>query len=769
MWFAPFVSHAKAFTRKRMPVSRGGRPARTKLASRRAVIEPLEERTVLSGGWLANTFPSDGFSSAEGRSVALDDGGNVYVAGSFNGTENFTPAADGGVSLTTESDYGSDDLFVAKLNPEGGFLWARPMGGPGLEHHPVMVVSPSGDVYVAGSFCGTAAFGGNQLTSAGGDDIFVTKLDTYGNFQWALRAGGPETVPSPYGRDDDHVRGIAVGSDGVYIAGAFRGSADFGDFHPLNQGVRDAFLAKVTESPDGPGFEWVQTSGTTARDGLYGVAIGRGAGGAEKIYTTFWSYSLLGEYVVTEYSPSGDVGWSRSVAINPGGQDPVGPCVYQEGPETYSIYTGASDCHYVVPAPSSITKLNMDGTVAFSVTAETQPADEGFYLRGLAADATGVYAAGMFLLPGDFDPDPNRSALLGADYNYDGFIWKLDHEGHFQAVRRLGDRTARDQGGWGDYAYGIALRAGDIYTTGCLGSPSALFDTGTALVSPSSVTSYGPELFVLKTTQDMGGVFGQVFNDLNGNGIQDTYTQAPYEGIPETPWPGATVYLDPNTPEARQTTTQAYGEYVFDHVAPGPHTVQLALPAGWTQTFGSAAYSVDIAAGSYVDACDFGAFHPTAFHTYRNSKATSFSAGKDVVSTIKIGDSYEIYDVAVNITVTATPPSMYLIGPDGTSVQVTAGSTLHFTSFNYKNVKGTWTLRIPRTRTKGAVTGWSLTILGPTSDSGAQSAAAAAVPSAQLADAALIELANTSERPGKANRFAASLMPLADPLLWWQV
>ena len=204
---------------------------------------------------------------------------------------------------------------------------------------------------------------------------------------------------------------------------------------------------------------------------------------------------------------------------------------------------------------------------------------------------------------------------------------------------------------------------------------------------------------MLKTTQDMGQVFGRAFNDLNGNGIQDTY-----QGVRETAWPGATVYLDPNTAGTQQTTVKTNGEYAFEHVSPGTHNVQLVLPAGWSQTFPSSeTYSVDIAAGSSVDGRDFGAFHPTAFTTYRNSVATKFPANRTqtALSTIKIADSYEIYDVAVNVTVSATPGNLYLVGPDGTKVAVTAGSTVHLTNFNYRTSRGLGPYRSGTARKRG--------------------------------------------------------------------
>ncbi len=68
-----------------------------------------------------------------------------------------------------------------------------------------------------------------------------------------------------------------------------------------------------------------------------------------------------------------------------------------------------------------------------------------------------------------------------------------------------------------------------------------------------------------------------------------------------------------------------------------------------------------------------------------------------------------------------------MIAPDGTVAACYAGVPSHLTSFNYKDVKGTWILRIAGGGSKkGAITAWSLKVLGATSGGAAQGAAVAA-------------------------------------------
>ena len=103
----------------------------------------------------------------------------------------------------------------------------------------------SGNVYTGGSFSRTADFdpgaGTADLTSAGGGDIFVSKLDSNGNFVWARRMGGMSS---------DWPLGVALdGSGNVYTGGFFFGTADFdpgaGTANLTSAGLSDIFVSKL--------------------------------------------------------------------------------------------------------------------------------------------------------------------------------------------------------------------------------------------------------------------------------------------------------------------------------------------------------------------------------------------------------------------------------------------------------------------------------------------------------------------------------------------
>jgi hypothetical protein len=103
------------------------------------------------------------------------------------------------------------------------FEWAKRIGGGDYDEGFSIVSDASGNVYTTGTFEGTVDFDpGNgiyNLTSAGGTDIFVCKLDPSGNFVWAKQLAG---ASYEYGLD------IAIDASGnVYTTGNFMGSTDF--------------------------------------------------------------------------------------------------------------------------------------------------------------------------------------------------------------------------------------------------------------------------------------------------------------------------------------------------------------------------------------------------------------------------------------------------------------------------------------------------------------------------------------------------------------
>lgn len=112
--------------------------------------------------------------------MARDKSGNLYLAGRFNAKATF------GTFSLTPATHDKYDIFVAKMDSAGTFLWATSMGaanshdsGDGIS------VNTAGEVVVTGRFGGKATFGSTTLTAVGVVDMFVAKLAASGKVLWA--------------------------------------------------------------------------------------------------------------------------------------------------------------------------------------------------------------------------------------------------------------------------------------------------------------------------------------------------------------------------------------------------------------------------------------------------------------------------------------------------------------------------------------------------------------------------------------------------------
>lgn len=140
--------------------------------------------------------------------VVTDAKGAIYLAGVFRGKTGTL----GGKTLVSQ---GAGDLFVAKLGATGAVAWVTTAGGAGNDLAYDLALDTSGNLYVVGYFEGTADFGGKSVTTKGGRDLYVAKLDPTGKFLWVTHGGGAAK---------DHAKGVTLGSNGApYITGWYTG------------------------------------------------------------------------------------------------------------------------------------------------------------------------------------------------------------------------------------------------------------------------------------------------------------------------------------------------------------------------------------------------------------------------------------------------------------------------------------------------------------------------------------------------------------------
>lgn len=229
-----------------------------------------------------------GGTSDVGLGISQYSAGNLYTTGWFQGTVDFDPG--GGTTNLASAGQGSFDIFISKLDSDGNFVWARRMGGASDDRGQGLTVDIAGNVYSTGWFNGTADFDPgtetSNLISAGSADIFVSKLDSSGNFVWGKAMGGSVA---------DVGYGITTDSSGnVYTTGGFGGTADFdpadpATFNIASVGNADIFISKLDSSGN---FVWAKGMGGALDDFGYGISLDS----SNNVYTAGYFRSTIADF-----------------------------------------------------------------------------------------------------------------------------------------------------------------------------------------------------------------------------------------------------------------------------------------------------------------------------------------------------------------------------------------------------------------------------------------------------------------------------------------
>ena len=367
--------------------------------------------------------------------IAVDASGNVHITGYFQGTVDFDPNA-GTTNLTST---GAQDIFVTKLDTTGNLVWAKAMGDTGIDFGNGIAVDASSNVYTTGTFQGIADFDPNagvfNLTSAGGFDIFVSKLNATGNLVRAKQMGSTGA---------DIGQGIAADASGnVYTTGYFQGTVDFdpnaGTSNLTSGGGNDIFVSKLDATGN---LVWAKKMGSSGGD--VGNSIIADVTG--NVYTTGYFSGT------TDFDPNAGVLNFTSV----GGFD---------------IF---------------ISKLDVSGNFVWAKSMGGTTSDLGY---STVLDAAGnLYTTGYFEATVDFDPNAGVSNLTSVGAQ-DIFVSKLGVAGNLIWAKSMGGTT-------NDVGYGVAVDvSGNVYSTGYFQN-TVDFDPNSGT---SNITSVGgQDIFVHK-------------------------------------------------------------------------------------------------------------------------------------------------------------------------------------------------------------------------------------------------------------------------------
>lgn len=190
-----------------------------------------------------------------GQSIAIDQGGVIYIGGGFNGDIDL-----GGGNVTSVDD----DFFVVSYSNEGSYLHSIVLGGEGHEDIEGIAVDNAGSIYVTGGYqLGELDLGGTPCPNASQPNIFVASLGSEDlDHQWTRCFGGS---------DFDYSRGIDVDHEGnIYITGSFSDSVDFDEEVLSSEGYSDAFVASFNSNG---GIRWARGFGGIDIDEGRGIVV----------------------------------------------------------------------------------------------------------------------------------------------------------------------------------------------------------------------------------------------------------------------------------------------------------------------------------------------------------------------------------------------------------------------------------------------------------------------------------------------------------------
>ncbi len=435
--------------------------------------------------------------------INVDLNGNVYLLGEFYGTADFDPG-EGTHELTYTGT--SSDIFYAKYDNSGKFVWAKNIGAPYVSGGPRgngIAIDGYGNVYLTGNFTFTCDFDPGDsvrnLTSAGSNDVFFAKYNSNGNYQWAKNVGG-SYLANDFGID------IAVTGDGkVFVTGSFESTGDFnpdsGVYNLTSQGGKDVFFARYSSSGE---FIWAKSVGGASDDigtnitfdnngniliaGIFegtadfesgaGVYNLTGAGGRDVFFV---KYTMDGDFILAK-----NIGGLEDECVNGMFVDGSGN-IYIDGEFQGTADFDPSENEFNLTSNGDkdffFAKYNPSGQL---IWAKSIGGDSDDIVNDIAVDKNGnVYLIGYFSLTVDFDPGAGVEELTTVGSS-DVFFAKYNLNGEYVWAKNIGTPGISMY----DFGEGLAIdRNGYLFITGDY-QGTADFDPGEGETNLTSAGDY---------------------------------------------------------------------------------------------------------------------------------------------------------------------------------------------------------------------------------------------------------------------------------------
>ncbi len=535
----------------------------------------------------------------EAYAIATDGSGNTYTTGYFTSNATF--------GATTLSSSGSTDIFLAKTNNQGNYVWAVKAGGSGTDRGVNITTDTQGNSYITGYFYGTANFGSTTLTSSGNQDIFIAKYNNAGTLQWAVKAGGSGA---------DVGNGISLDNSGnVLVTGEFKNSATFGTTTLAASGTNsDAFTSKLSVSSGA--FQWTeQGSSTLAVKGMDVTSDNQdnvyitGQFSGNVTFDVTHANTMYNVIYLVKYNSQGQEQWFRvigggtSCISNAMTSDASGN-VYLTGNFTGNLtFFGSSNYTLTNTYTNRIflAKYNSSGTLSW---AKSEGSENTVTSNDIAIDGSGnAGIVGSFTCKFNEHAATYGQGTFNAVGYSDIFMSKYSSAGTHQYSKNLGGRK-------NDYGYGIAMNSsGQIHFagsfTGNLFVPvsSNFVPANLALWTPYPCTGNSPYC----SDADYGNFYGMPGSGNSDVAMGNCFDPArePYDYYLRNgsgcSRPQEVVCIEPNCPNSITTCT-AELITAYSHICPsvGPKiSYQWSTPSPYDTTeivsvFSSGTYTVTI-------------------------------------------------------------------------------------------------------------------------------------------------------------------------------
>jgi hypothetical protein len=259
--------------------------------------------------WAKRCGGTSKFTNDYPNSITIGQDQKIYVTGMFD-----YGAAFGSISLSAHN--GSTDIFIAKMDTAGNFLWAKNAGGDQNGDISLSICSgPGDDIYISGEFYTKAWFGNIELSADNqGHYAFLASMDQGGNFKWAKKAGITTLLS---------VTDVATDQAGdLYFTGSYFGNENLlGVSLDSTSPYGSTYVAKASKYGE---IDWVQRAGSDS-GGIFGTSISVDPSGRIFISGHFIKQGIFGSTTLSsatkeafwaELDVSGNWLWARQSRTN---------------------------------------------------------------------------------------------------------------------------------------------------------------------------------------------------------------------------------------------------------------------------------------------------------------------------------------------------------------------------------------------------------------------------------------------------------------------